>query len=65
MFDSVSTALARRIANNGVPDAAAASTAYKALSANPRFIEGYIGATANEENVKKRMEEAEKAFANI
>jgi hypothetical protein len=65
VFDSVATALAHRLSNNGVPDAVAASSAYQALFANPRFVEGYIRSTADEENVKRRMEEAEKAFANI
>jgi hypothetical protein len=65
VFDSVATALAHRLAKGSVPDAAAALAAYEALLANPRFVEGYIRATADEENVKKRMEETGKAFANI
>lgn len=65
VFDSVATALAHRLAKKSEPDAAAALAAYEALLANPRFVEGYIRSTADEENVRKRMEEAETAFANI
>ncbi|MEC5289177.1 DUF262 domain-containing protein [Aurantimonas sp. C2-6-R+9] len=65
VFDSVSSALAHRLANKDAPDAAAAGAAYQALLDNSRFVEGYIRSTADEENVKKRMEEAEKAFADI
>ncbi|WP_442577844.1 DUF262 domain-containing protein [Mesorhizobium sp. ASY16-5R] len=65
VFDSVATALAHRVAAKGEPDAAAAADAYQAVLNNARFIEGYIRSTADDENVKKRMEEAEKAFAAI
>ncbi len=65
VFDSVATALAHRLAMGDVPDAAEASAAYETLLANPRFVEGYIRSTADEENVKKRMEEAANAFAGI
>lgn len=65
VFDSVATALAHRLAKKGTPDEAAVSAAYQALLENPRFVEGYIRSTADEENVKKRMEEAQKAFADI
>ncbi len=65
VFDSVASALARRLAAKEAPADDAALSAYNALLQNARFIEGYIRSTADEENVKKRMEEAEKAFANI
>ena len=65
VFDSVATALAHRLAESAAPDPQAASAAYQALLENPRFVEGYIRSTADEENVKKRMEEARKAFADI
>lgn len=66
VFDSVMTALARRLANNAAaPNSVAAAAAYNALLETPRFIEGYIRSTADEENVKKRMEEAQNAFAKI
>jgi hypothetical protein len=65
VFDSVANALARRLAVKGEPQAQVALAAYNALLQNERFVEGYIRSTADEENVKKRMEEAEKAFASI
>ncbi len=65
VFDSVATTLAHRLAKKSAPNAAAAAAAYNALLANPRFVDGYIRSTAGEENVKKRMEEAKKAFAKI
>lgn len=65
VFDSVTSALAHRLADKSPPDNAAALAAYNGLLQNERYIEGYIRSTADEENVKKRMEEAEKAFANI
>lgn len=65
VFDSVASALAHRLARKAEPDSQAALSAYSALLLDERFIEGYIRATAVDENVKKRMEEARKAFANI
>ena len=65
VFDSVASALAHRLAAEIPPQPEATLTAYNALLQNERFVEGYIRSTADEENVKKRMEEAEKAFANI
>jgi Protein of unknown function DUF262 len=65
VFDSVSSALAHRLAVKAEPQTEAALAAYKELLQNERFIDGYIRSTADEENVKKRMEEAEKAFANV
>lgn len=66
VFDSVATALARRLVVKGRPiDPAAALEAYDILLKNHRFIEGYIRSTADEENVKKRMEEALKAFGTL
>ena len=65
VFDSVASALAHRLAEKKAPKFDAALSSYGALLQNERFVEGYIRSTADEENVKKRMEEAEKAFANI
>lgn len=65
VFDSVASAIAQRLTGNAVPQKDLALAAYNALLQNDRFIEGYIRSTADEENVKKRMEEAEKAFADI
>jgi Protein of unknown function DUF262 len=65
VFDSVASAIAHRLAVNAEPQTQEALKAYNALLQNERFLEGYIRSTANEENVKMRMEEAQKAFANI
>jgi Protein of unknown function DUF262 len=65
VFDSVASALARRLVKKPQPPTEAALAAYNKLLQNERFIEGYIRSTADEENVKKRMEEADKAFANV
>tara|TARA_R110000868_G_scaffold408307_1_gene691141 strand:+ start:1895 stop:2977 length:1083 start_codon:yes stop_codon:yes gene_type:complete len=62
VFDSVATALGHRLSNNNNPDPAMVLAAYNDLLKNQRFFEGYVRSTADEENVKKRMEEAEKAF---
>jgi hypothetical protein len=65
VFDSVMSALAHRLASSSIPHKEAASLAYRSLLQNERFVEGYIRSTADEENVKKRMEEAKKAFSKI
>jgi len=65
VFDAVTSALAHRLGKEAVLDKGAAQNAYANLFLNERFIEGYIRSTADEENVKKRMEEAGKAFAAI
>jgi Protein of unknown function DUF262 len=65
VFDSVACALAHRLAAGPEPAPAAALAAYDKLLKNEQFIEGYIRSTANEENVKLRMDEAKAAFAGI
>lgn len=65
VFDSVATALAQRLSNGVAIEPKDVVTAYKALLQNERFKEGYIRSTADAENVKKRMEEAQKAFNAI
>lgn len=65
VFDSVASALAHRLLNNVPPDGGALLAAYNGLLQNERFKEGYVRSTADEENVKKRMEEAQKAFSEI
>lgn len=65
VFDAVASALAHRLGQSAAPDEGAARQAYAKLLLNDRFIEGYIRSTADEENVKKRMEEAENAFGSI
>jgi Protein of unknown function DUF262 len=65
VFDSVASALAHRLSVSKAPDNECTLSAYTALLQNERFVEGYIRATADEENVKKRLEEAQKAFAYV
>jgi hypothetical protein len=65
VFDAVASALAHRLADNVEPQIERVVTAYNDLLKNDRFVEGYIRSTADEENVKKRMEEANKAFDGI
>lgn len=66
VFDAVSVAIANRLEKKGTaPNPAATVNAYAQLLNTPRFVEGYIRSTADEENVKKRMEEAKKAFDNV
>ena len=65
VFDSVASAIAHRLVTNKEIEGEAINAAYRSLLQNDRFIEGYIRSTADEENVKKRMEEAQKAFSAI
>ena len=65
VFDSVATALAHRLSEKGDIDVAKVKAAYDDLLKNPTFIEGYVRSTADDENVRKRMDEAQKAFADI
>lgn len=65
VFDAVTCALAHRLEDRPEPSDAAVKIAYDDLLKNDRFIEGYIRATADEENVKRRMGEAHNAFAWI
>lgn len=65
VFDAVASAIAHRLSAKAPPEYGVAAATYDALLQNERFVEGYIRATADEENVKKRMEEAGKAFANV
>lgn len=65
VFDAVAPALARRLAVKAEPHNDDVQLAYQALLQNERFVDGYIRSTADEENVKKRTEEAVNAFANI
>lgn len=65
VYDSVSTALAHRLQRGGDILGANVSQAYSSLFQNSRYVEGYIRATADEDNVRKRMEEADNAFSAI
>ncbi len=67
VFDSVAVSIAKKIIapKRQKPDPELVKAAYSELLNNARFVEGYIRSTADDENVKKRMEEAEKAFAKL
>jgi len=65
VFDAVAPAIARRIIADRPLTADAVNSAYSKLLLNSRFVEGYIRSTADDENVKKRRQEAEMAFSEI
>lgn len=62
VLDAVAVALAKRMRDGAPLSPEQANEAYKGLLENERFKEGYVRATADAENVKKRMEEANAAF---
>lgn len=65
VFDAVATAMAKRLQSGTPPSPEDTKAAYDGLFSNDRFIEGYIRSTADAENVKKRMDEAQRAFDSI
>lgn len=62
VFDSASSALALKLQQDSSIDGETTRSQYESLLTNERFIEGYVRATADPENVKKRIEEARNAF---
>ena len=62
VLDSVAPSIALMLESRVVMSAPEAKEAYENLLENGRFIEGYIRSTADAENVRKRSEEARKAF---
>ncbi|MCY4300830.1 MAG: DUF262 domain-containing protein [Aestuariivita sp.] len=62
VFDAVSSALALKLHDDANFDTALARSQYENLLSNDRFIRGYVRATADPENVRRRMEEARTAF---
>lgn len=62
VFDAVASAMALRLESGVLISGSEAEVSYSELLQNERFIEGYIRSTADPENVKKRVEEARKAF---
>jgi hypothetical protein len=65
VFDAVASAIGHRLVDKADLQRDQVLAAYNQLLKNERFIDGYIRSTADEENVKKRMEEAAKAFGDI
>ena len=62
VLDAVASAIARMLKSDSQMDFEETELAYSGILKNQRFIEGYVRATADAENVKKRVEEARKAF---
>lgn len=65
VYDSVMVGLAMRLAKGQKPTPEAVVKAYDKLLGDPDFQRGWVRATADEENVKIRMETAIAAFAGI
>lgn len=64
-FDAVMVGLARRLDSGPMPSDSAVSAAYDTLVANDEFRQACERATADEENVRKRISLATNAFAQI
>lgn len=65
VFDGVMTGLAERLARNPKPLEEDIAFAYDVLIADPEFKKTWERATADEENVRLRLEIARTAFAQI
>lgn len=65
VFDAVMTGLADRLGLGSKPTTEAVAQAYDALLENKDFEKAWIRATADEENVKIRLQLARKAFQYI
>lgn len=65
VFDAVMVGLAVRLQSGSPPAVSAVASAYDALMSNTEFKKGWVRATADEENVRVRMEQAVLAFALI
>ena len=64
VFDAVMVGIATRLSIGTSPDIEGVAKAYDNLMQDQSFRKGWIRATADEENVKARMEAAVKAFSN-
>lgn len=62
VFDAVSTSIAHMLQGEQQPDAEDVERVYAELLENEQFKMGYTQATADEENVRRRFEEAKRAF---
>ena len=65
LVDAVMVGVARRIRETGSPSPSGLRTAYDRLLKNENFVFSISRATADEENVKQRLELASKAFAHV
>lgn len=62
VFDSVATSIAHMLLGNTSLDEQGTRKAYFALLKNKEYVDGYLRATADPENVKKRFGKAKAAF---
>ncbi len=65
VYDATMVGIAERLRITQQIDLGALKTAYGELLDDPDFQKGYVRATADEENVKSRMNAAIRAFQNI
>ncbi|MEQ9333740.1 DUF262 domain-containing protein [Thalassobaculum sp.] len=65
VFDAVMVGLAERLKKGRVPAPEHVATAYDQLLESPDFRKGWVRSTADEENVKARMEAAVAAFKEL
>jgi hypothetical protein len=65
IFDSIMVGIARRLEKGHIKDAEALKKSYIALLSNKDFVAATETHTSDEDNVKRRINLATKAFANI
>lgn len=65
VFDAVIVGVARRLGRGDIRDVAALRSQYEQLLVNGEFVETYTRATADAESVRKRLELATRAFADV
>lgn len=65
VFDSVMVGISRRLEKGAVQEPAAVAAAYAALLADPKYMSAVSRATADEKNVRERLEKATSAFADV
>jgi len=65
VFDAVMVATARRVHDRAIKDTEGYRRAYVSLLANQEFIDAYTRATADVDSVRRRLELANQAFAQV
>jgi len=65
VFDAVMVGTARHLQERPINDSAAYQAAYASLLSNQEFIDSYTRATADAESVRRRLELATEAFAQV